>query len=116
MKRTVAPELPTGCTDVMCSDDTVVVGSPLPTNDCTHDRWAGSTVAVTAVALLPPTAAQNDVTTCSADATWSGDSVPDAGGGLAPSALPAAAPGSSDSSVKTSDAGGAATRTGTPKS
>jgi hypothetical protein len=117
VKRTVAVQFPAGCTDVMRSDDTVMVGPPLPTSDCTHDRWAGSTVAVTAAALLLPRAAQNAVTACSAAVAWSGVSVPDAAGGLVPAAAPAAAaPGSSDSSVKTCDAGGAETRTGTPKS
>src|ERR1700722_14991908 len=116
--RTVALELPAGRTDVMRSDDTVMVGPPPPTNDCTHDRCAGSTVPATAVALLLPRAAQNAVTACSAAVAWSGVSVPDAAGGLVPAAPAPAAPGSSDSdsSVKTCDAGGAETRTGTPKS
>jgi hypothetical protein len=81
VKRTVALEFAAGCADVMCSEDTVKVGPPLPREDSTHDRCAGSTAAATAAVLLLPTAAQNAVTACSAEVAWSGLSVPDAGGG-----------------------------------
>ena len=72
--------------------------------------------------LLLPSAAQNAVTACSAAVAWSGVSVPDAGGGVTAGELPVAVDTLEPSALKacpswaTWAAGGAETRTGTPKS
>ena len=94
VKRTVAAELPAGCADVMCSEDTLMVGAPGPRSDRTQDRCAGSTVAATAAVLSRPSAAQNAATACSAEAACTVVSVPETGGGLAAAAeVPKKIPG-----------------------
>lgn len=95
VNRTVALRFPAGWADTIRSEVTVILG-PEPSRERTQDRWAGGTVCAAASGLLPASAVQNALTTCSAAAAAAGDSVPDTLGGVAaPSALSPAVGGTS---------------------
>src|ERR1700733_14780990 len=122
VNRTVALRLPAGCADTILNEVTVILG-PALSRERVHDRWAGGTVCAAAAGSLALSAVQNALTACSAAAPWAGDSVPDTAGGVAaPSAPPAPGAAAGGASViscamlATWAAGGAETRTGTPKS
>src|SRR6266851_2420058 len=109
--------LSAGCTDTTRNDVMVILGAPWPMMPRMHERSVGSTVCAVAFWSLRPRAAQNARTACSAAAAWAADSVPDTRGGRAG---PPPDPGFADlmkcDMLATCEAGGAATRTATPKS
>jgi len=122
VNRTVALPSPADSAETARNPLTVTRGLPSapPRPDLAHDRCDGSTVATTAGGSLLPSAVQNAATACSAASAWAGVSVPVTFGGFGPlepleMTLFPADPAICDR-LATCDAGGAVTRTGTPKS
>ena len=118
VNRTVALAFPSGCAEMMASEVTVMWGPPIM--DRKQVRWAGSTVRAAACALLRPSASQNARAASGAAAAWAADSVPEARGGRAGPLMPlvndVALPLPRWEMLVTWPAGGADTRTATPKS
>ncbi len=115
--QTVALPVPVGLAAVIRNDEILNLTLGPCQNRATQSRCDGTTVRSTAWAELLDSAVQNARTACSAALACAADKVPETGGGDGwPEPPPEIVLWLNSLSLMTSLAGGAETRTGTPKS